>query len=461
MDIEGLGYKTVHTLLDLSLINDPADIYTLNQDDLLAVDGWGEISVSNLLAAIEQSKHQNLGRLVFGLGIDHVGSTVASQLAEAFGSLDALMAASEEEIEEIGGIGPEIAGSVRDWSAESDNVDLVERLRTAGVSLADEQVERDLPQTLEGLTLVVTGSLGGFTRDSAREAIVERGGKVTGSVSARTFALIAGENAGSKLSKAESLAIPVLKPTSLRDTETVTQITNLKPEAIATVAYGQIIRQDVLDIPPRGVLNVHPSLLPRYRGPAPVVTTILNGDDVTGVSIIRLIERMDAGPILAQRETPVGASETSEELTPRLFELGAELLIDILPDWAAGKVIERPQDEQRATTTHLLSREDGEIDWSNSADYISRQVRAYAPWPGTFTRWQGKALKIVRATADEDRDAPGRNTGEVVALGDGVAVVTGAGLLRLYELQIEGRKAANVDDFLSGHPDFPGSHLGH
>lgn len=210
MDIEGLGYKTVHTLLDLSLINDPADIYTLNQDDLLAVEGWGEISVSNLLAAIEQSKHQNLGRLVFGLGIDHVGSTVASQLAEAFGSLDALMAASEEEIEEIGGIGPEIAGSVRDWSAESDNVDLVERLRTAGVSLADEQVERDLPQTLEGLTLVVTGSLGGFTRDSAREAIVERGGKVTGSVSARTFALIAGENAGSKLSKAESLAIPVL-----------------------------------------------------------------------------------------------------------------------------------------------------------------------------------------------------------------------------------------------------------
>ena len=123
---------------------------------------------------------------------------------------DALMAASEEEIEDIDGVGPEIAGSVRDWSAESDNVDLVERLRTAGVSLADEQVERDLPQTLEGLTLVVTGSLGGFTRDSAREAIVERGGKVTGSVSARTFALIAGENAGSKLSKAESLAIPVL-----------------------------------------------------------------------------------------------------------------------------------------------------------------------------------------------------------------------------------------------------------
>ena len=261
---------------------------------------------------------------------------------------------------------------------------------------------------------------------------------------------------------ARERGIRVLQPASLRnESSVVDELASLSPDVIVVAAYGLFLPVEFFELPTHGSLNVHPSLLPRYRGPAPVVTTILDGDDVTGVSIIRLIERMDAGPILAQRETPVGASETSEELTPRLFELGAELLIEILPDWAGGKVIERPQDEQRATTTNLLSREDGEFDWSNSADYISRQVRAYAPWPGTFTRWQGKALKIVRATADEDRDAPSRNTGGVVALSDGVAVVTGAGLLRLYELQIEGRKAANVDDFLSGHPDFPGSHLGH
>ncbi len=255
--------------------------------------------------------------------------------------------------------------------------------------------------------------------------------------------------------------IPVLQPASLRnDSSVVDELASLSPDVIVVAAYGLFLPTEFFELPTHGSLNVHPSLLPKYRGPAPVVTTILNGDDVTGVSIIRLIERMDAGPILAQRETPVGAAETSEELTPRLFELGAGLLIDILPDWASRKIIERPQDEQKATATHLLSREDGEIDWSNSADYISRQVRAYDPWPGTFTRWQGKTLKIIGATAGEVEDASTGSTGEVVALGDGVAVVTGAGPLLLSELQMEGRKPAPVGDFLQGHPDFVGSHLG-
>ena len=255
--------------------------------------------------------------------------------------------------------------------------------------------------------------------------------------------------------------IPVLQPASLRnDSFVVDELALLSPDVIVVAAYGLFLPVEFFELPTHGSLNVHPSLLPKYRGPAPVVTTILNGDDVTGVSIIRLIERMDAGPILAQRETPVGASETSEELTPRLFELGAELLIDILPDWAAGKVIERPQDEQGATATHLLSRENGEIDWSNSADYISRQVRAYAPWPGTFTHWQGKTLKIVGAAVGESLGAGNGKTGEVVALETGVGVVTGAGLLRLSELQVEGRKAVAIDDFLLGRPDFLGSHLG-
>ncbi|MCH8062354.1 MAG: methionyl-tRNA formyltransferase [Chloroflexi bacterium] len=255
--------------------------------------------------------------------------------------------------------------------------------------------------------------------------------------------------------------VPVLQPASLRnDSSVIEELASLSPDVIIVAAYGLFLPPEFFELPTYGSLNVHPSLLPKYRGPAPVVTTILNGDDVAGVSIIRLIERMDAGPILAQRETRVGASETSEELTPRLFELGAELLIDILPDWAAGKIVEQPQDERKATTTHLLSREDGEIDWSNSADYISRQVRAYVPWPGTFTRWQGETLKIVSATAGEGQDAPMGNTGEVVALSDGVGVVTGAGLLRLSELQVAGRRAVAVSDFLLGHLDFVGSHLG-
>jgi len=210
MDIEGLGYRTVHSLLELDLIQDPADIYTLTEDDLTQVEGFGEISVTNLLRAIDASRQQPLGRLIFGLGIDHVGSTVAAQLARRFGSLEALMAASADEIAQIDGIGPEIAGSVEAWAGETENADLVDRLERAGVSLVDEVEESNVPQNLDGVTVVITGSLEGFTRDSAKEAVLERGGKVTGSVSSKTSALIAGEKAGSKLVKAESVGVPVL-----------------------------------------------------------------------------------------------------------------------------------------------------------------------------------------------------------------------------------------------------------
>lgn len=210
MDIEGLGYRTVYSLLDLGLIKDPADIYTLTVEDLLSIDGFGEISATNLIRAIGASKEQPLGKLVFGLGIDHVGSTVAAQLARKFMSLDMLMAATDDEIEEIDGIGPEIAASVTQWAGASENKDLVKRLGAAGVSVEDERVTDQMEQILEGVTVVITGTLEGFSRESAKAAVLERGGKVTGSVSKRTTALIAGTSAGSKLAKAESMGIPVL-----------------------------------------------------------------------------------------------------------------------------------------------------------------------------------------------------------------------------------------------------------
>jgi DNA ligase (NAD+) len=216
MDIEGLGYRTVHSLLELDLIKDPADIYSLTAEDLLSIEGWGEISAANLLSAIEDSKQQPLARLVFGLGIDLVGSTVAGQLARTFGSLDALLGATTDEIEEIDGIGPEIAGSVVDWAVDRDNRDLVKRLGEAGVSLADEEAGEQIPQTLEGISVVITGSLEGFSRDSAKAAVLDRGGRTTGSVSSKTTALIAGEKAGSKLARAESLGIPILDVEAFR-----------------------------------------------------------------------------------------------------------------------------------------------------------------------------------------------------------------------------------------------------
>ncbi|MDK1019454.1 MAG: NAD-dependent DNA ligase LigA, partial [Actinomycetota bacterium] len=216
MDIEGLGYKTVESLLDLGLIADPSDIYRLTADELLSMGGWGEISAANLLAAIEGSKAQPLARLIFGLGIDHIGATVADQLATRFGSLDALLSAPLDEVTEIDGIGPEIAGSVVAWAGDDANRRLIGRLEAAGVSLVDEREESDVPQTLARVTVVITGTLEGFSRDSAKAAVLERGGRVTGSVSSKTTALIAGESAGAKLATAESLGVPVLDEAGFR-----------------------------------------------------------------------------------------------------------------------------------------------------------------------------------------------------------------------------------------------------
>ncbi len=210
MDIEGLGYKTVDLLLREGLIGDPADVFTLKSDDLLGREGWGETSVSNLLSAIDAAKDREVGRLLTGLGIDHVGGTVARVLARHFGSLDALAAASEDDIMLIDGIGPEIAGSVVGWFSDSDNSQLIDKFRAAGVRMADPIDEREGSDLLAGLTVVITGSLERFSRSDAKAAVEALGGKVTGSVSRKTSALIAGASPGSKQAKAEDLGVPVL-----------------------------------------------------------------------------------------------------------------------------------------------------------------------------------------------------------------------------------------------------------
>jgi len=217
MDIEGLGYKTVDLLLAEGIISDPADIFTIDRDVLLGFEGWGEISVDNLLSAIEGAKDRPLGRLLTALGIDHVGGTVARALAARFRSLPALMQATEEDITAIAGIGPEIARSVVAWSADPVNIQLVRRLGEAGVRLEDPEPEDagEEASLLSGLTVVVTGTLDGFSRSEAKAALEERGAKVTGSVSGRTSALIAGASAGSKLDKAETLGVPVLDEAGL------------------------------------------------------------------------------------------------------------------------------------------------------------------------------------------------------------------------------------------------------
>ncbi len=210
MDIEGLGYKTVDLLLSEGLIHDPADVFTLKPDDLLGREGWGETSVSNLLSAIDAAKDQEVGRLLTGLGIDHVGGTVARVLARRFGSIEALAEASDEDVMQIEGIGPEIAGSVVGWFDDPDNIQLIDKFRAAGVRMKDPTPESEGSDLLAGLTVVITGSLEGFSRSEAKAAVETRGGKVTGSVSGKTSALIAGGSPGSKHAKAQDLGVPVL-----------------------------------------------------------------------------------------------------------------------------------------------------------------------------------------------------------------------------------------------------------
>lgn len=253
--------------------------------------------------------------------------------------------------------------------------------------------------------------------------------------------------------------LPVFQPASLRrDAESREHIASLKPDVIVVVAYGLFLPAKTLAIPPLGALNIHPSLLPKYRGPSPVASAILQGNTTSGVTLMLLDEGMDSGPIIAQRETPIGTEETAETLTARLFEMGARLLVDTLRQWRAGEMAATPQVEADATITSLLSRQDGAIDWTRSADYIARQVRAFHPWPGTFTHWNGRQLKVHSATV-VDTDASGA-PGTVVELPQGVGVATSDGALLLRRVQMEGRQAQDIDDFARGYRDFVGSMLG-
>jgi methionyl-tRNA formyltransferase len=256
--------------------------------------------------------------------------------------------------------------------------------------------------------------------------------------------------------------ISVFQPASLRkDEKSRRALEALAPDVIVVAAYGLFLPADLLDLPNLGALNVHPSLLPRYRGPSPVASAILAGEADTGVTIIRLDEGMDSGPVVAQRETAIGADETAGDLTVRLFDMGAALLVENLPSWEAGDIQAIAQDHSQATVTARLARKDGEMEWRRPAVELSRQVRAYDLWPGTSTRWRGKLLKVLAASVSEHEVAARTSPGAVVALPDGrVGIGTGAGILEVARVQIEGRRAVTGREFVAGYRDFVGSVVG-
>lgn len=251
--------------------------------------------------------------------------------------------------------------------------------------------------------------------------------------------------------------LTVVQPARLRRPEAIAALRELRPDVLVVAAFGQILPRAVLDFAPLGALNVHASLLPRWRGAAPIAAAILAGDAVTGVTIMRLDEGMDTGDILAQEATPIGPDDTTGTLTERLAEQGADLLARTLPRWARGEITPQPQDSGLTTTCRPVQKDSGRIDWQQPAAVIARAVRAYTPWPGTFTTWNGRLLKIVAARVATGPAAAAPGT--VLVVGDSAAVATGDGLLALDTVQLEGRRALPAAEFVRGQRDFVGALL--
>ena len=259
---------------------------------------------------------------------------------------------------------------------------------------------------------------------------------------------------------AQERGLPVFQPESLGSFEVSEELTSLKPDVVVVAAYGKMLPPQLLKIPPHGCLNIHPSLLPQYRGPSPVASAILQGESNTGVTLMHIDEGADTGPIIALRQWAITPDDTTASLTPRLFELGARLLIEKLPLWVEGKIRVRPQDHSQATFTTQIAKKDGEARWDQPAQELERRLRAFTPWPGLYTHWQGRVLKVLEARA-LDRDVSGE-VGLVVALEETflhVGVITGAAVLGLASLQLEGRRSMTSKEFLQGHSSFVGSQL--
>jgi len=228
------------------------------------------------------------------------------------------------------------------------------------------------------------------------------------------------------------------------------ELKSLQPDLMVVVAYGQILPRSVLDIPKNGAINVHASLLPKYRGAAPIAWAILNGEKVTGVTTMVIDEGMDTGDILLQAETPIDNGETCETLHDRLASLGAQLLSETIEKAKAGTIRPIQQDHSKATSAPPLKKEDGHIDWKKEAAVIDRQVRAFNPWPGAFTKLGGLLLKVYKGEVREK--ASSGKAGTVVWVGsDFIEVEAGQGSYLLKEVQLEGRRRMAIREFLLGH----------
>jgi methionyl-tRNA formyltransferase len=257
---------------------------------------------------------------------------------------------------------------------------------------------------------------------------------------------------------ADSRGIPVVTPQKLRDPNFLDILRSWRPELIVVVAYGRILPRSILELPPHGCLNVHYSILPKYRGAAPIAWAILQGDASSGVTTMELEEQMDAGPIFLQKEVPIEPQDTQASLQDKMAPIGAVLLRETIRRLTDGTLVPQRQRDDEATYAPMLKKEDGRIDWKEPAQSIERRVRAFYPWPSAYTYWNGKLLKIHRAAvvSTNQRVSPG----EVIrADSGGLWIATGEAGLGLEEVQMENKKRLPAAEFLKGARIVQGEHL--
>jgi methionyl-tRNA formyltransferase len=264
-------------------------------------------------------------------------------------------------------------------------------------------------------------------------------------------------------SAARALGIQVLQPPTLDDPAVQEGIRALKPDVGAVVAYGQWIPSAVFDLPPKRTLNLHPSMLPRHRGAAPVLGAILAGESEVGLSVLFIENEMDVGDLLAQKSVPIGRNDTTGSVMAKLAPIGAPFFVETLASWVTGRIKPQSQDHSKATWIGRQKKEAGRIDWSWSAKEIDRRCRAFSPWPGIFARFAGKRLLLhrVRALNDWNPTLDTLRPGTVVRMDSrsDIAVVTGSGLLGLDRVQLANRKSLNIHEFICGQREFIGTTL--
>jgi len=258
---------------------------------------------------------------------------------------------------------------------------------------------------------------------------------------------------------AKKHGIELIQPERISDIEK--ELKTLNPDLAIVAAYSQIIPKNILDIPKFGFINVHPSLLPKYRGPSPIQYAILNGDRETGVTIMLMDEKVDSGDIISASKIIIKNEKiTVDELSRQAADLGAKLLIEAISKWPSKEIKAIPQDHEKSTYTKILKTEDGLIDWREPAETIERKIRAFSPWPGTYTFWQDKKIKILKARAYQSPDNKKYETGKVLVVPQNeIGVQTEKDFLVIEQLQMEGKKELKAEEFLRGYQNFVGSIL--